>query len=1203
MLAMPIEAVRQLERPNSELSSYQLNDVVFPSAFVIPPNATIIEAQMHFYPHQSSGKGAQKHSDFHIFAFLSNAWKEICSGSITAEIRLPKGASIDRGKRKLGSLSLGELSKDGFAKHWETISSSQFYENLVARGYDFGPTFQSLDELCFTEDGQSSAKVTLDDWIQKIENPPSIADHVIHPTDLDAIFQTSVAAYSQGSRLAVPILVPTKIKSLWISSDLLYRAPAQKVKVLTKTSFRGFREADFSMGAVTTENKVQVLVEGFRQTVLDDNGEEKEKDFQRSCYHVDWKPDVDLLSRAEIVGLCEQSVDSSLIPSIELVDRQELVTLYYMRKALADMPKCKPHLEMPHLIKYMTWIQRFFDPDMLEKLRKGHRENEKLFGDDANREEFLSKFRLECIEGKLIEKIGNNFVPLMNGQLDIREMLFGKDNVLDAYYASDHFKPSFTRLTTYINLVAHKNQALNILEVGAGRGFLTGAVLKSLTAYTSRLDGRDDIPKLQHYTFTDISPGFFEQAKINFQKYSNLVSYAVFDLEKDPLDQGFRLEQFDMVIASLVLHAAANIGRMLHNIRKVLKPGGKLILFEPCASETARISFIFGILPGWWLSEEKERQSCPLLDASGWHRTLLKNGFSGVDVDFPDQEDQSRLTFSGFVSTAVQPQATASETLGTFVVAAKGSPSQQNVAQDIQEALSTATHQVRILTLDELSAHDLGDAHCISLLELGHSFFENIGEKNWDSFKRVVASVESILWVTQSCSSSCPQASQALITGLGRAIKSEYQDAQFLELALDFDTSEEQAARQVLKAYKSSLAHEGLLEYELAEQGGQLCIGRLVEATSPNGKIHDATTLQRPVHKTFGSHEVGLKLTVETPGLPESLRFEDDPLHDQPLQPTEVEIEVRASGVNFKDVLIVLGQLAANVLGSECSGTVVRAGSESGYQPGDAVCACTTTGGYKTFVRTDSSAVIRVPDTLSLDAAAGIPTVFATAYYSLVILANVQEGESVLIHLGAGGVGQAAIQLARRLGARIFTTVGSKPKKELLMKLYDIPEDHIFGSRDTEFAADVMSMTGSGIDVVLNSLSGEGQRASWACLAPLGRFVELGKADIESPRKALPMAPFAFNVSFHSVSLDIVMDKAKPLMHRITSAISSLLADQGSIHTPQPLHVYQVSKIEDAFRFMQSGKNDGKIVIEMSKSDYVPVSPHLEVRPIGLIQV
>lgn len=829
---MAIEGTRQLESTSSDVSGYQLNDLVFPSAFVIPPDTATVEAQMHFNPHTTNGKGARNRYDFQIFAFLSNSWIEACSGSITAEFRHPEGAAM--GKRTFESLMLGGLLKDDLVKHWETISSSQFYETLIARGYDFGPTFQLLDELRFTEDGQASAKITLDDWTTKIENPLLIAHHVIHPTDLDGIFQTSVAAYSQGSWLTLPVLVPTRIKSLWVSGDLLYREPAQEVRVLTRTSFQRFREADFTMAAVTSENKVQVLVEGFRQTVLEHHETAKEKDLQRSCYHLEWRPDVDLLSRADLINLCEQHVDSNLIPSVELVDRQELLVLYYMKEALAHIPDWRTHHQPPHLIKYMTWIQRFFDAKALEKLRKCHCENKKLFGDDASREVFLSKFSRDCVEGKLIHKVGKRLGSILNGELDILEMLFGGDNILNEFYAGAHLTPSFTRLTTYIELVAHKNQALNILEVGAGTGCSTGAVLKSLTTSTNRSDGRGDIPKLQHYIFTDISPGFFNQAKINFQEHSKQMSYAVFDLEKDPLDQGFSLEQFDMVIANLVLHATANIGRALQNVRKVLKPGGKFVLFEPCASRTVRLNFVFGLLPGWWLSEEEERTWCPLLGVDAWHRTLLETGFSGVDIEFPDQKDQSKMTYCGFVSTAVLPEASAVEPIKkTFVVTAEGSPSQQKVAQGIQKALCTVTYEVNIVTQDELLAYDPRDAHCISLLELGASLFEDIVEKEWSSFKRVVSSAKSVLWVTQGCPSSFPQASQALITGLGRAIRSENQDANFLELALELESSEQQVVEQIVKAHEQSLLpREGLWESELTEQSGQLCIGRLVEVPS-----------------------------------------------------------------------------------------------------------------------------------------------------------------------------------------------------------------------------------------------------------------------------------------------------------------------------------------------------------------------------------
>ena len=490
----------------------------------------------------------------------------------------------------------------------------------------------------------------------------------------------------------------------------------------------------------------------------------------------------------------------------------------------------------------------------------------------------------------------------------------------------------------------------------------------------------------------------------------------------------------------------------------------------------------------------------------------------------------------------------------TILAVATESAYQQEVAQRLQIALASDTHVVEILEQTEAFARDLEGKMFLSLLELQSSFFETICEENWSSFKAALTKTRGILWATQGYAMSSLQSSLALITGLGRAIRSENLDINFIELSLEHGILEQQVVSQIINLYrKSLLSHRKLEDSEFMQQDSQLCIARVAESTSVNLKIHNAATQRYPELAPFQSvMDRNLKLTVEEPGLLDTLCFDDDMLRDQPLESTEVEIQVKASGLNFKDVLIALGQIAGNVLGFECSGLVTQAGPESGYQTGDKVCACTTTGGFKTFVRTDSTAVMKMPENMSFTVAAGIPMVFATAFYSLVVVANLREGESVLIHSGSGGVGQAAIQIAQRLKARIFTTVGFEAKRKLLTRLYGITEDHVFSSRDTFFAKRIMAMTGLGVDVVLNSLSGEGQTVSWSCLAPLGRFVELGKADIETPRKGLPMAPFAKNVSFHSVSLDIVMNKAKPLMRRIISGVSKLLTDGSSITVPQP---------------------------------------------------
>ena len=193
------------------------------------------------------------------------------------------------------------------------------------------------------------------------------------------------------------------------------------------------------------------------------------------------------------------------------------------------------------------------------------------------------------------------------------------------------------------------------------------------------------------------------------------------------------------------------------------------------------------------------------------------------------------------------------------------------------------------------------------------------------------------------------------------------------------------------------------------------------------------------------------------------------------------------------------------------------------------------------------------------------------------------------IHSGAGGTGQTAIQIAQSIRSEIFVTVSSEEKLLLLMDVYHIPSDHIFYSRDTSFAQDIMRTTHNrGVDVILNSLSGDNLVASWECMAPFGRFIELGKADVESNSK-LPLSSFANNVSFSAVAVDYMCAKRPDLVRRSLINILERI-EEGKMQIASPLHEYSISDIETAFRFMQGGKNTGKIVLNLGPTETVPVS-------------
>ncbi|KAI1641235.1 KR-domain-containing protein [Biscogniauxia mediterranea] len=309
----------------------------------------------------------------------------------------------------------------------------------------------------------------------------------------------------------------------------------------------------------------------------------------------------------------------------------------------------------------------------------------------------------------------------------------------------------------------------------------------------------------------------------------------------------------------------------------------------------------------------------------------------------------------------------------------------------------------------------------------------------------------------------------------------------------------------------------------------------------------------------------------------------------EPLMPEEVEIRSSCAGVNFKDVLVTLGSLNDRNIGCEVAGTVVRLGSsaleESNLNVGDRV-ACFATGSFATFTRCHFRSIAKIPDGIDFPSAAAIPVNFVTAWYAFHGIARLRPGETVLVHSAAGGTGQAAVQVAQHIGAVVYATVGSESKRSFLSERYGVPTDRIFSSRDTSFLSGVRRMTqNKGVDVVLNSLSGDGLMASWEFIAPYGRFVEIGKKDIFA-HGSLSMNVFEKNVSFAAVDVSMLNRDRPGVVGKALKSIFALAAN-GSLCPAYPLHIYRVSEIQQAFRSLQSGNTTGKVVIQLRADDTV----------------
>lgn len=273
-----------------------------------------------------------------------------------------------------------------------------------------------------------------------------------------------------------------------------------------------------------------------------------------------------------------------------------------------------------------------------------------------------------------------------------------------------------------------------------------------------------------------------------------------------------------------------------------------------------------------------------------------------------------------------------------------------------------------------------------------------------------------------------------------------------------------------------------------------------------------------------------------------------------------------------------MGIIQDRHFGEEAAAVVRKVGAEvTDFRVGDRIVVAAGEA-IANVANVDAWLARKIPDHISYPVAASFLTVTMTAIYALEHVARLQPGETVLIHSAAGGVGQMAIQIAQKCGARVFATC-SGPKRAFLRETFGLADEDIFSSRDESFRNEILAATGGrGVDVVLNSLSGKLLEATWYCLAPFGRFVEIGKRDIHE-NAGLPMDVFRRNVSFSSVDMVLVVaDGRRDLANRLIDEACTKVFE-GELKVPEKLLEFPFSQVEQAFRLMQRGKHIGKIIL------------------------
>ena len=402
------------------------------------------------------------------------------------------------------------------------------------------------------------------------------------------------------------------------------------------------------------------------------------------------------------------------------------------------------------------------------------------------------------------------------------------------------------------------------------------------------------------------------------------------------------------------------------------------------------------------------------------------------------------------------------------------------------------------------------------------------------------------------------------VRGLLRVIGAEHPPLRPTQIDIDAHTAADAVANELLS---------GSDEDETAWWQGSWYAARLRQ--SPLRPDERRTT-------TVDAERDGMRLNIRTPGDLDTLEFVT--ADRQPPQAGQIEVAVSASSINFADVLLAFGRYFTvdgqrPGLGVDFAGVVTAVGpGVTDHKVGDRVGAIADAVAWGTFVTCDARLAANLPERLTAEQAAAVSTAYATAWYSLHDLARVQPGDRVLIHSATGGVGQAAIAIARHAGAEIFATAGSHDRRELLRKM---GIEHVYNSRTTDFAEEIRRDTdGYGVDVVLNSLTGAAQRAGLELLAFDGRFVEIGKRDVYEHTR-VDLYPFRRNLAFYYADLLLMSNSAPGQIGNLLRTVYGLVGD-GTLPTPE-YSVRPLAEAGSAIREMSAAQHTGKLVLTIPR--------------------
>ncbi|RDA93312.1 hypothetical protein CP533_2039 [Ophiocordyceps camponoti-saundersi (nom. inval.)] len=629
-----------------------------------------------------------------------------------------------------------------------------------------------------------------------------------------------------------------------------------------------------------------------------------------------------------------------------------------------------------------------------------------------------------------------------------------------------------------------------------------------------------------------------------------------------------------------------------------LDEAGKLVLEDNAGSEPYDVV----VIPHHSTSQRTWRQAAEQL--------LSVVSSQGIVMTRKTDEAVARLTLAGFITLNLSREtllavrchkATSLEGRQVIIV----TPNTSSTAIDalsgaLESHLKKSDGVVRSSRMSLSSTEDIEfskEVICVSLLEMEREFLATMSEADMNRLRRITDNVAGIVWLTGANMLLAPVPDLTLSSGLSRALMLEQPALRFT--TLDIGTADMAKPDVVLSTCNSVISALTIScamdDTEFVQVGGLLHVSRFAPALDLNSLFRQRLEQDEPVKTATLAEIAPAKLSIGQVGMTDTMHFQQ--VAEPSTKPAAgfVDVDLRAVSLNAKDVYAMNGRVEtrAATTALDFGGVVSAVGPDITHlQPGDRVVGLAPNH-FGTTERVPAASVHKLLPGEEFTTLATLLTVYSTAIFALRDRAHLRAGESILIHGGAGAFGLAAIAMAQSMGATVYTTVGSKSKRDYLVHEMGVPAENIFNSRDASFAEGIKAATGHGVDVIVNSLVGDLMHASWSSIAPFGRFVEIGKRELIDAGK-LDMQVFLKNTTFTAFDLSEFF-YAKDAYYR--GIFYGLIAEVMTLYRagkikPPPVATFDVADIAQAYRYFTNKDRIGKVAISMDNPQTrVPTIP------------